>query len=202
MSISFLFIPFLLHSAMRWLISLSISSPSPSANISKNSAMGSGLHVQGPPATTKGSSSPLSDEKIGTRPSSSIYRTFVYDISYWRVKPITSKSHSGVRLSSENSGTFSFSICSLISNQGAKNLSHHMLSSLLRTLYMICVAWLDIAISYVSGKQKANLVSTLSGSLYTTPSSPPVYLAGFCTLESILLNTISSISKYSAKCKA
>ena len=60
---------------------------------------------------------------------------------------MTSNSLRGVLLSRENSSAPSVSICSRISNHGAKNLSHQMLSSLLRTLYRICVAWLDIPIS-------------------------------------------------------
>ena len=68
--------------------------------ISTKSAIGSGLQAHGPPATTMFLSSFLSQLLIGTPESLSILSIFVKLSSYWRVKPIKSKSDTGSPLSS------------------------------------------------------------------------------------------------------
>ena len=117
----------------------------------------------------------------GIPPSSSILSTFVYDISYCKVKPTKSNILSESPLSSAyRSILLSLSTCP-ISGHGAKHLSHQIRGLLFRQLQRIFMPRLDIPISYVSGKQKAKRASILLLSLIISLSSPPVYLDGFVT---------------------
>ena len=96
---SSLVLPCFLHTRKSSITSRSTSSPSPIKNISTNSAIGSGLHAQGPPATTIFVSSLRSLDFSGILESLSIFKTLVYDSSYWRVKPMKSNSDTGSILS-------------------------------------------------------------------------------------------------------
>ena len=87
------------------MISFTTSSPSPITNASIKGTRGSGFTEHGPPAMTTGSPSSLSSDLTDIPPRSSMLRMFVYDNSYWSVNPTISKFFSGLRCSSEVSGS-------------------------------------------------------------------------------------------------
>ena len=67
------------------------------------------------------------------------------------------------------------------------NLSYISLNQLVLSLVLFLVVYMGIsAISYTSGKQNPNRISTDFGSFITAFSSPPVYRVGFVTFDKIL----------------